>query len=159
MTHEYRATVTWTGNRGPGTREYRGYRRDHIIEVDGKPPLPGTSSTGFGQDPGRYNPEELVIASLAACHMLWYLHLCADAGVVVTAYSDPAEGTLELERDGSGRFISAVLRPRVTIREGAQEVAERLHEEAHRRCYVASSMNFPVRCEPTIVRETPVGSA
>ena len=150
-THRYRATVRWTGNLGDGTRTYRGYRRDHVIEVDRKPPIPGSSSLAAGQDPSRYSPDDLLVAALSACHMLWYLHLCSEAGVVVRSYVDDAEGTLELGRDGGGRFVEAVLRPRVVVEAGPADLARRLHEEAHHRCFVANSVNFPVRCEPEIV--------
>jgi organic hydroperoxide reductase OsmC/OhrA len=148
--HHYRATVVWTGDEGVGTRDYRAYRRDHIVRVEGKPDLPGSSGLAPRSDPARYNPDELLVASLAACHMLWYLHLAANAGVVVRAYEDPAEGTLVLEADGGGRFTEVVLHPRVRIDRGDPERARALHEEAHRKCFIASSVNFPVRLEPTI---------
>ena len=150
-THRYRATVRWTGNLGDGTRTYRGYSRDHVIEVDGKPPILGTSSLAAGQDPSRHSPDDLLVAALSACHMLWYLHLCSEAGVVVRSYVDAAEGTLELGRDGGGRFVDAVLRPRVVLEAGPVELARRLHEEAHRRCFVANSVIFPVRCEAEVL--------
>jgi organic hydroperoxide reductase OsmC/OhrA len=154
-THVYRATIRWTGNTGAGTRDYRGYRRDHTIEVDGRPPILATSGLSPGSDPTRHTPDDLLVAALSACHMLWYLHLCSEAGVVVISYSDNAEGTLEISRDGGGRFVSATLRPQVSVTEGSVEVAHRLHEEAHRRCFVANSVNFPVRCEPVIERVPP----
>ncbi len=153
--HRYRVTVRWTGNLGDGTREYRGYSRDHAIEVEGKPPILATSGLSPRSDPSRHNPDELVVAALSSCHMLWYLHLCSEAGVVVVAYTDDADGTLELAPDGTGRFTSATLRPRVVVSSGSPEVARRLHEEAHRKCFVASSVNFPVACEPSIELEEP----
>lgn len=149
-THTYRTTVRWTGNLGDGTRDYRGYRRDHVIEMDGKAPLLATSGLSPRSDPARHNPDELLVAALSSCHMLTYLHLCSAAGVVVVAYTDTAEGTLTLERDGSGRFTEAVLRPRVAVSEGSLATARALHEEAHRKCYVASSVNFPVRVEASV---------
>ena len=152
MRYEYRATIRWTGNLGSGTREYRGYRRDHTIEITGKPPIFGTSGLAPGSDPARFNPDELLVAALSSCHMLWYLHLCSDAGVVVVGYADEAEGTMETRPDGGGRFVGAVLRPRVTVSEGSVELARRLHEEAHAKCFVANSVNVPVRCEPVIER-------
>jgi organic hydroperoxide reductase OsmC/OhrA len=148
--HVYRTTIRWTGNDGVGTRDYRAYRRDHVIEVEGKPPILATSGLAPGSDPRLHNPDELLVAALASCHMLWYLHLCSEAGVVVTAYTDRAEGTLELAADGSGRFVSTTLRPTVAIAAGSVDTARRLHDEAHRRCFVASSVNFPVGCEPTV---------
>jgi len=152
-THRYRATIRWTGNLGAGTREYRGYSRDHTIEVEGKPPILGSSGLSPRSERSRHNPEDLLVAALSSCHMLWYLHLCAEAGVVVSAYTDEAEGTLELAEDGSGRFTGATLRPRVVVREGSVEAAAQLHEAAHRKCFVANSVNFPVRCEPRVERE------
>ncbi|HTT17064.1 MAG TPA: OsmC family protein [Thermoplasmata archaeon] len=149
--HRYRTTVRWTGNLGDGTRDYRGYSRDHTIEIEGRPPILATSGLSPRSDRSRHTPDELLVAALSSCHMLWYLHLCSQAGVVVEAYTDDAEGTLELAADGSGRFTSATLRPRVVLRAGTAALARRLHEEAHRRCFVANSVNFPVACEPTIV--------
>ena len=150
--HTYRVRVRWTGDLGSGTREYRGYSRDHVLEIAGKPPILLSSGLSPRSDPGRHNPDELLVAALASCHMLWYLHLCSEAGVVVLGYSDDAEGTLRLAANGSGRFTAATLRPRVVVAEGSTALALRLHEEAHRRCYVASSVNFPVVCEPSVER-------
>jgi organic hydroperoxide reductase OsmC/OhrA len=152
--HQYRAAILWTGNHGSGTSDYRAYGREHRITFPGKTPLPGSSDSAFRGDPTRYNPEELLVASLSACHMLWYLHLCADAGIVVEEYSDQAEGRMEVGSDGAGRFTSVTLRPNVTIGRGPRDRAADLHEVAQRMCFIANSVNFPVRHEPTIrVRE------
>jgi organic hydroperoxide reductase OsmC/OhrA len=151
--HDYRVRVRWTGDLGEGTRDYRGYSRDYAIEVDGKPTVLGSSGMSPRSDPTRHNPDELLVAALSSCHMLWYLHLCSQAGVVVTGYSDQAVGQLEIERGGAGRFTEATLHPRVVIRSGDLETARRLHEEAHRKCFIANSVNFPVRYEPEFVRE------
>jgi len=152
--HEYRVQVGWSGNDGVGTRTYAEYRRDHTIRIAGKPVLPGSSDPAFRGDASRYNPEELLVASLSACHMLWYLHLCADAGLVVTAYQDDASGLLELRPDGSGAFAEATLRPRVTLDSASDPArAQALHHEAHRLCFIAASVKFPVHIEPEI--ETP----
>jgi organic hydroperoxide reductase OsmC/OhrA len=148
----YVATVRWTGNLGEGTRDYRGYSRDNVVEIPSKPPLALTSGLSPRSDPHRQNPEELLVAALASCHLLWYLHLCSENGVVVSEYSDTAEGRLELDRDQGGRFVEATLHPHVTILEGELDVARRLHEEAHRRCFIANSMNFPVKLEPVVER-------
>jgi organic hydroperoxide reductase OsmC/OhrA len=151
-THTYRVDVVWTGNRGSGTRDYRAYGRDHLIRAAGKPEIAGSSDPAFRGDADRWNPEELLVASASACHELWYLHLCAEAGVVVLAYEDAAEGTMAEDRDG-GRFVEIVLRPTVTIGADSDAArAESLHGEAHRRCYVANSVNFPIRCLPTVRR-------
>ncbi|MET0320684.1 MAG: OsmC family protein [Duganella sp.] len=147
--HHYHVTVEWTGNRGSGTSGYRDYARDHVVTAGGKPPIAGSSDPAFLGDPARWNPEELLLASASACHKLWYLHLCADAGILVTAYLDHANGTMV---DGArGHFTDIVLRPRVTIAPGAdRELAERLHHAAHERCYIANSVNFPISCEPVV---------
>jgi organic hydroperoxide reductase OsmC/OhrA len=150
--HHYVTTVTWTGNTGAGTADYRAYRRDHLIESAGKPPLPGSSDPAFRGDPGRYNPEELLVASLSTCHMLWYLHLCAVNGIVVVAYEDRATGEMWERPDGSGAFASVTLAPRVEITpESDSGLAMALHDDAHRMCFVANSVTFPVEHRPELV--------
>jgi organic hydroperoxide reductase OsmC/OhrA len=151
--HEYRVEVRWTGNRGTGTSGYKAYGRDHEISAAGKPAISGSSDPTFRGDPARWNPEDLLVGSLSACHELWYLHLCADAGVVVTAYEDRAEGLMVEEDDGGGQFTSVTLRPRVTIDAASDaDLAKRLHQAAHEKCFVARSVTFPVTVEPSIVR-------
>lgn len=149
--HDYSVTIRWTGNRGTGTSGYRDYSRDHAIAADGKTDIPGSADPAFRGDAARWNPEDLLVASVSACHKLWYLHLCAVNGIVVTAYEDHAEGVMETEEDGSGRFVEVTLRPRVEISAGDRELAEKLHHDAHEKCFIANSVNFPVRCEPVIV--------
>lgn len=150
--HRYALQLRWTGNRGQGTTGYRAYDRAHEIDVEGKPLLKGSADPAFMGDPSLHNPEDLLLASLAACHMLWYLHLCADAGIVVTSYEDGASGVMEQEPGGGAHFTSVVLEPRVVIRPGDDaEEAQRLHERANELCFIARSVNFPVRHEPTIV--------
>jgi organic hydroperoxide reductase OsmC/OhrA len=148
--HQYNAKLRWTGNRGTGTSHYRAYGRDHEISGDGKSvAIPASSTPVFRGDKDRYNPEELMIGALSGCHMLWFLHLCADAGIVVTSYEDDAEGTMELNPDGSGQFAEVVLRPRVQFAETPpREKIEELQHRAHELCFIARSVNFPVRCEP-----------
>jgi organic hydroperoxide reductase OsmC/OhrA len=148
-THRYEVTVRWTGNLGTGTSGYRAYGRNHEIEVAGKTaPIAASSDPMFRGDASRYNPEELLVAAASGCHMLSYLHLCADAGIVVTDYADPATGTLQLNPDGSGQFTDIVLRPRVTITDPARIAeADALHGRAHELCFIARSLNFPVRHE------------
>jgi organic hydroperoxide reductase OsmC/OhrA len=152
-THRYSITVRWTGNTGPGTLDYRSYERRHEISAGAeKAAIAGSSAPEFRGDAGRWNPEELLIASLSACHKLWYLHLCADAGVQVISYVDHAEGVMEEADDGSGRFALVLLRPEVTVTRTTQlEKCHQLHEAARRMCFVANSVNFPVRHEPKIV--------
>ncbi|HZZ09588.1 MAG TPA: OsmC family protein [Paraburkholderia sp.] len=148
--HRYNVSVRWTGNRGTGTSGYRDYGRDHVIAAAGKPEIAGSSDAAFLGDATRWNPEDLLVASVSACHKLWYLHLCADAGIAVLDYRDDAEGTM-LDGPEGGRFTQIVLRPRVLIRAGDNvERAAQLHHVAHEKCYVANSLNFPVTCEPTI---------
>jgi organic hydroperoxide reductase OsmC/OhrA len=148
-THRYTVTLRWTGNAGSGTSGYRAYRRDHVTEVAGKPPIPGSSYPAFRGDPARWNPEELLVSSLSSCHMLWFLHLCADAGVVVTGYIDRPEGEMAETPDGGGRFSRVILRPEATLAAGSDiGKARHLHHLAHEKCFIANSVNFPVQCEP-----------
>ncbi len=149
--HTYCVSVCWTGNTGTGTSGYREYARLYDIAAAGKPAIAGSSDPAFRGDRGRWNPEELLVASLAACHELWYLHLCADAGIVVLAYEDRAEGVMEEAASGSGRFSRVTLRPLVTLAAGGdRERAMHLHGEAHARCFIANSVNFPVLCDARI---------
>jgi organic hydroperoxide reductase OsmC/OhrA len=150
--HRYDVAVTWTGNQGSGTSSYRAYSRNHEIAADGRPDIQGSSDPVFRGDAERWNPEQLLVGSASACHKLWYLHLCAEAGVVVTAYEDHAEGRMAESDDGSGHFTLITLRPRVTIAPGSDPAkAHALHVAAHTKCYIANSLNFPVQCEPVIV--------
>ncbi len=144
--------MEWTGNRGDGTRTYTSYGRDHVIRAEGKPPVPGSSDPLFRGDAARYNPEELLLAALSACHMLWYLHLCSDAGVEVVAYADAPTGTVEERPDGAAEFAEVTLHPEVTVASGDLAAAEQLHDRAREKCWIARSMNFPVRHEPHVVR-------
>jgi organic hydroperoxide reductase OsmC/OhrA len=167
-THSYDVTVAWTGNRGSGTSGYREYGRDNEVTVSGtgggegggeggggadRPqPIAGSSDSAFRGDPGRWNPEQLLTAALAQCHMLSYLHACAAAGIVVTGYTDEAHGIMTETTDGGGHFIEVVLRPRVTVTAPDMiEKAAGLHQQAHEKCFIASSVNVPVRHEPVVV--------
>jgi organic hydroperoxide reductase OsmC/OhrA len=148
--HHYSTRVRWTGNTGSGTSDYRAYERSHEITVDGKPTIAASSDPAFRGDASRFNPEELLVSSLSACHMLWYLHLCADAGVVVNDYSDEAHGVMEDTTSG-GRFTLVVLQPRVTVASPDMiEKALQLHANAHTHCFIANSVNFEVRVKPEI---------
>jgi organic hydroperoxide reductase OsmC/OhrA len=149
--HRYAVEVSWTGNRGQGTASYRAYARDHVLRADGRPPIPGSSDPVFRGDPERWNPEQLLVASLSQCHLLWYLHVCAVSGVVVVAYQDRAEGVMMEGEDGGGRFTEVTLRPVVTVAEASMAAsALELHDRAHELCFIANSVNFPVRHEPEI---------
>lgn len=150
--HRYELTVEWTGNLGNGTASYRGYSRDHDILIPGLPALKGSADPTFHGDRERYNPEQLLLAALAQCHMLSFLHVAVKHGVVVTDYRDEAFGFLKLNRDGSGQFERVTLRPQVTVADAAQvELAGRLHHEANQVCFIARSVNFPVGHEPVTV--------
>lgn len=147
--HNYAATITWTGNRGTGTTGYKDYDRNHTISINGKPDIAGSSDTAFRGDGTRHNPEDMLVSALSTCHMLWYLHLCADAGVVVTEYVDNATGVLQERAGGGGRFTEVTLHPTVTVTDASMiEKANALHEKAHEKCFIANSVNFPVRHEP-----------
>jgi organic hydroperoxide reductase OsmC/OhrA len=149
--HRYEVRLVWTGNTGRGTADYRAYTRDHELSAGEAPPIEGSSDPSFRGDKARWNPEQLLVASLSACHKLWYLHLCADAGIVVTAYRDRATGTMLEDEDGAGQFVEVTLRPEVELDAGADhELAQRLHDEAARKCFIARSVNFPVRHESVI---------
>jgi len=150
-THTYRAVVTWTGNRGTGTSGYRDYGREHEIAAGGKPVIAGSSDPAFRGDASRWNPEDLLVGSVSACHKLWYLHLCAEAGIVVTAYVDEAVGTMVEDAAKGGYFTQIALNPVVTIARGEPAKAVALHAEAHAKCFIANSVNFPVTCTPRIV--------
>lgn len=147
--HTYNATITWTGNQGSGTADYKSYSRDHTISGAHKKDIEGSSDPSFRGDKTRHSPEDLLLDSISACHMLWYLHLCAVNGVHVTAYEDHATATMAENKDGSGQFTEATLNPKVTVRhESMIEKANALHHEANKLCFIARSVNFPVHHKP-----------
>jgi organic hydroperoxide reductase OsmC/OhrA len=151
--HRYVVINRWTGNLGSGTSAYTAYSRNHELDGVGKgAPIPCSSDPVFRGDAGRYNPEELLVGALSACHMLAVLHLCADAGIVVLEYSDQTEGEMAEHPDGSGEFSRVILRPRMTIADPARipDVLA-LHHQAHALCFIARSVNFPVQHEPIVV--------
>jgi len=142
--HRYTATTVWSG----ATADYKTYSRAHEIRVPGKPAIAASSDAALGGNANRINPEDMLVGALSSCHMLWYLHLCAVKGVVVTAYEDRAEGVM-VEEPRNGRFTEVTLRPQVTITaECDTALATSLHERAHHECFIANSVNFPVKCEP-----------
>ncbi|MFC0338162.1 Organic hydroperoxide reductase OsmC/OhrA [Kushneria avicenniae] len=148
--HLYQVTVQWQGSRESGTTGYRDYGREHQLSAPGKAPIDGSADPAFLGDHDRWNPEELLVGSLSACHKLWYLHLCAEAGVVVLAYEDHAEGEMDA---ALGRFTGVTLRPVITLSDDSSEaLARELHEKAHEKCFIAASVNFEVGCEPTFAR-------
>lgn len=150
--HSYRAAVTWTGAGDAGTATYTSYSRDHEIVLDGKPPLAGSSDPAFRGDPARYNPEELLVAALSQCHLLWFLHLAANAGIVVLGYHDDASGTMRVAAAGAGQFTEVVLRPQITVHgDVSEEDIASLHDRAGEHCFISRSVNFPVRVEQGLV--------
>ena len=151
-THEYNVGITWTGNSGAGTKDYRSYERSHSIHIHGKEVINGSSDAAFRGDKTKHTPEDLFVASISACHMLWYLHLCSEAGVVVTDYVDHATGTMTETADGGGHFTEVTLNPVVTVKEISMTgKANELHAKANELCFIARSLNFQVKHEPNIV--------
>ncbi len=147
--HQYNAATHWVGNRGTGTSDYKAYDRNHDIAIINQPVLKCSSDPAFRGDPARHSPEGLLVASVSGCHMLWYLHLCAVNGVVVTEYLDDASGTMQENKDGSGHFTEITLHPKVTVKEQSMiEKANALHHDANKMCFIARSLNFPVRHKP-----------
>lgn len=148
--HDFTAQVVWTGNKGEGTKSYRSYTRDWSVTTPGKPEIKCSNDPLLGGDPSLHNPEDMLIATVSACHMLWYLHLASSAKIVVTSYTDNPVGTGQSEPDGTGRFISAVLRPEITVERGTDLAkADQIHHEIHKHCFIARSVNFPIRYEAT----------
>ncbi len=153
-THAYDVALAWTGATAGATRTYAGYSREHELAFPNKPSLRASADPAFRGDADAHNPEELLVAALASCHMLSYLASCALAGIAVVAYSDAARGEME-ERGGAGAFVRVVLRPRVVVDDDRLERANELHRDAHAACFIANSVNFPVVCEPDVVRHAP----
>lgn len=151
--HHYAIDLEWQGDRGDGTASYRAYGRQHAVRADGKlHEIAGSSDRAFHGDRDRWNPEELALAALSQCHMLSYLHVATVHGVVVVGYTDAATATMREDGRGGGRLVEAVLRPRVVVAEpGMRELADALHHEASEKCFIAASVNFPVRHEPLAV--------
>lgn len=148
--HLYKATIKWTGNKGTGTDNYRNYERSHHISIENKSDILGSSDPAFRGDKTKHNPEDLLVSSLSACHMLWYLHLCSEAGVIVVDYIDNATGIMVETSNGGGQFTEVTLNPIVTVTEKAMiEKANELHRKANELCFIANSVNFPVHHKPT----------
>lgn len=148
--HKYNLTVKWTGNNGKGTSDYRSYERSHTILAPDKQEILASSDPSFRGDKTRYNPEELLVASISSCHMLWYLHLCSEAGVVVTDYTDRATGTMVETEDGGGHFTEVTLNPIVVVSDKSMMgKANELHPKANQLCFIANSCNFPIYHKPT----------
>ena len=150
--HTYSLTIQWTGNTGNGTAGYHSYERSHSILIDGKEEIKASSDPAFLGDKTKPNPEELLLASLSSCHMLWFLHLCSDKKIIVTEYIDHPTGTMVMVKNGSGKFTEVILNPLVTLKGNPSiETMNDLHHEAHRMCFIANSVNFPVRHKSKVV--------
>jgi len=148
--HTYQLTLIWTGNKGTGTDSYRSYERSHVISIENKPDLFLSADPAYRGDSTLYNPEELLLASLSGCHMLWFLHLCSDNGIVVTNYLDHPIGHMQLTPDGGGKFTEVTLQPEVTVSHKSMlNQLDELHKLANQRCFIANSVNFPVHHRPT----------
>lgn len=153
--HSYEVSINWTGNRGSGTSGYRAYGRDHTVNSVGVPTLLGSADRTFHGDRERWNPEQLLVTALSQCHMLSFLHVAVNHGIVVTAYQDTATGILELNADGSGQFSSVTLNPLIRVADPATaELALSLHAEAASKCFIARSVNFPVHHSPGLLGST-----
>lgn len=147
--HHYNTTIRWTGNKGSGTINYKNYERSHTISIENKSNILGSSDPAFRGDKTKHNPEDLLVSSLSSCHMLWYLHLCSEAGVIVIDYIDNATGIMIETLNGGGKFIEVTLHPVVLVKEDAMiDKANELHGKAHELCFIANSVNFPVRHNP-----------
>lgn len=150
MGHDFTSEIVWTGNRGEGTRRYRGYDRTWDVAVPGKAVIHCSNDPALGGDPAKMNPEDLLLSALSACHMLWYLHYASDAGIVVTGYLDRPLGRGEVLASGAGRFVAAELRPEITLAPGTDlAAADAIHGRIHEVCFIARSVNFPVTCAAT----------
>ena len=152
--HHYKATIKWTGNKGAGTDNHGNYENSHIISIENKSDILGSSDPVFRGDKTKYNPEDLLVSSLSACHMLWYLHLCSEAGVIVVDYIDNASGIMDEASDGGGYFTEVILNPIVVVKDNSMiDKANGLHKKANELCFIANSVNFPVRHNPTAKSE------
>jgi organic hydroperoxide reductase OsmC/OhrA len=149
--HLYKLTTTWTGNTGDGTSNYRSYERSITISTANKVDILATSDTAFNSDKTKHNPEELLLASISSCHLLWYLHLCSETGVTVVNYSDEAIGKMKEIAGGGGHFTEVILHPDVIVSDDSMiEKAKDLHHQANKLCYIANSCNFPILHKPSI---------
>jgi organic hydroperoxide reductase OsmC/OhrA len=150
--HTYQIQVQWTGDQGQGTKDYKSYERSFLIHEQGKPDILGSADPNFRGDPQRWNPEEMLIGSIASCHMLWYLHLLSMQKIIAVKYEDSPQGTLELSAKGEGKIVGATLNPVVVITDGNRlEEAKKLHEKAHDLCFIVNSVNFTVQVKPTVL--------
>ncbi|MEO8874964.1 MAG: OsmC family protein [Polyangiaceae bacterium] len=148
--HHFACRLQWTGAAHGGTTAYDAYSREYEITVKNKPILKGSAAVPFRGDASLHNPEDLLMASLSACHFLSYAAWCARKKIVLVSYGDDAVGKMEMS-GGKIRFTEVVLRPHAVIASGDLELAKKLHEAAHEECFIANSVNFPVRHEAVVL--------
>lgn len=143
--HTFKAEANWTSKKDITDSSKRFYNKSHQVKIEGKPILDVSAAKAFKGDPELYNPEDLLLSSLVSCHMMSYLYVCSQNGIEVLEYSDNAEAALEVNPDGSGRFVEVKLFPKVKISNPDQiELALNLHFKANQLCFIANSCNFPV---------------
>lgn len=148
--HTYKLTAVWTGNQGDGTKNIRTYDRSHTVSIPGKPELFLTTDNPAVGDKSKLNPEDLLVSAISSCHMLSYLYVCSLEGIVITAYTDYATGTMIELASGGGSFKEVTLNPTCYVAdESMVEKAIELHHKAHEICYIANSVNFEVKCNPS----------
>jgi organic hydroperoxide reductase OsmC/OhrA len=149
--HHYTTEITWTGNKGTGTSGYAEYERSHLIQSANKVTIEASSDAPFRGNTALHNPEDLFLSSIASCHMLWYLHLCADNGIIVKSYVDNPYGVMQTFANGGGNFSEIILNPKIIVAEASMvEIAMELHESAHKMCFLANSVNFEIFVEPQV---------
>lgn len=153
--HEYTTTTTWLRGEQPFLDNR--YSRRHIVSFDGGVELPGSSSPHVVKvplsDPAAVDPEELFVASLSTCHMLWFLSIAAERGFRVDRYVDEAVGAMGKGPNDKPVIAMVTLRPAVAF-SGASIPTEPqlrdLHQRAHEECFIANSVRCEVRCEPVL---------
>jgi organic hydroperoxide reductase OsmC/OhrA len=144
--HQYKLKIEWTGNNGNGTEKYDKYRRDFTIHFENKAPVFASADSIFRGDPSKLNPEEMLLSAISSCHMLWFLHECADHGIKLIEYTDTPEAVLEIVPGNGGRFTEATLTPEIVLEsfDGKINILE-LYELAAKKCFIANSCNFPIK--------------
>ena len=148
------ATISWR-RRGETFTDNR-YSRAHEWRFDGGAIVPASSSPHVVRvplsDASAVDPEEAFVASLASCHMLWFLSFAAARGLVVDDYQDDAVGIMAKNADGKLAMTQVTLKPVVKFADAppSPEQFEALHDEAHEACFIATSVKTEVRCEATI---------
>lgn len=152
--HHYSVNIKWTGNKGSGTENYKNYNRDFNLAVQGKTDILGSADSAFLGNKTKHNPEDFLVSAVSSCHMLWYLHLCAESGVIVTDYRDCARGIMEENGIEGGKFTEITLNPVVIVTDKKMiEKASELHSKANELCFIANSLNFKISHNAVIKAE------